>query len=135
LPRCTNHKEVQGRWDPGVFCSGHQFQVKPRNSARYIERHAEPSQGKLVRVCSGRIRGRGGGYPHGAPTYKRWLKGQLSSGEYADALRAAGFAHGFARGLSENGGSEYKCHKICTIPPTNFTYLWDDPDDIGIECR
>lgn len=88
------------------------------------------TQGKLVRVISGRVFDVGVDVRPGSPMFGRWAAAELSSENKRQFYVPQGFAHGFLV-LSETAEFTYKCTDVYT-PSVEGGIRWDDPD-IGIQ--
>ncbi len=90
----------------------------------------EHTQGKLVRVISGRVFDVGVDVRPGSPTFGQWAGAELSDENKAQLYVPQGFAHGFLV-LSEHAVFTYKCTDIYH-PASEGGIQWDDTD-IGIQ--
>lgn len=90
------------------------------------------SQGKLVRVVSGRVLDVAVDIRKGSPTFGRYFSVELSSENKLQLFIPRGFAHGFSV-LSETAVFQYKCDNPYS-PSEEAGIAWDDPD-IGIDWK
>lgn len=97
---------------------------------RGLHFQTDHTQGKLVRVISGRVFDVGVDVRPNSPTFGRWAGVELSSENKRQLYVPQGFAHGFLV-LSETAEFTYKCTDVYT-PSAEGGILWNDPD-IGIE--
>ena len=90
------------------------------------------SQGKLVRVVSGRVLDVAVDIRKGSPTFGRYFSMELSSENKLQLFIPRGFAHGFSV-LSETAVFQYKCDNPYA-PSEEAGIAWDDPA-IGIDWK
>ena len=90
------------------------------------------SQGKLVRVVSGRVLDVAVDIRKGSPTFGRYFSVELSAENKLQLFIPRGFAHGFSV-LSETAVFQYKCDNPYA-PSEEAGIAWDDPD-IGIDWK
>ena len=90
------------------------------------------SQGKLVRVVSGRVLDVAVDIRKGSPTFGRYFSVELSSENKLQLFIPRGFAHGFSV-LSETAVFQYKCDNPYA-PSEEAGIAWDDPA-IGIDWK
>ena len=88
------------------------------------------TQGKLVRVISGRVFDVGVDVRPGSPHFGAWAGAELSEENKRQLWVPPGFAHGFLV-LSESAAFTYKCTDIYD-PESDGGIRFDDPD-IGIQ--
>lgn len=88
------------------------------------------TQGKLVRVISGRVFDVGVDLRKNSSTYGKWYGEILSSENKKQLYIPEGFAHGFVV-LSDMASFVYKCTDFYD-PSSEGGIAWDDPD-IGID--
>lgn len=97
---------------------------------RGLHFQTENTQGKLVRVISGRVFDVGVDIRPNSPYFGRWAGVELSSENKRQLYVPQGFAHGFLV-LSDTAEFTYKCTDVYN-PSADGGIRWDDPD-IGIE--
>lgn len=90
------------------------------------------SQGKLVRVVSGRVLDVAVDIRKGSPTFGRYFSVELSAENKLQLFIPRGFAHGFSV-LSETAVFQYKCDNPYA-PSEEAGIAWDDPA-IGIDWK
>lgn len=96
---------------------------------RGLHFQTENTQGKLVRVISGRVFDVGVDIRPGSPYFGRWAGVELTSENKRQLYVPQGFAHGFLV-LSDTAEFTYKCTDVYN-PSADGGIRWDDPD-IGI---
>ncbi|MDL2325193.1 dTDP-4-dehydrorhamnose 3,5-epimerase [Ruminococcaceae bacterium OttesenSCG-928-A16] len=84
------------------------------------------TQGKLVRVISGRVFDVGVDLRPGSPFFGRWAAAELTSENKRQLYVPQGFAHGFLV-LSDIAEFTYKCTDLYT-PTAEGGVRWNDPD-------
>lgn len=90
------------------------------------------SQGKLVRVISGRVLDVAVDIRKGSPTYGKHVAVELSGENKRQMFIPRGFAHGFSV-LSDEVVFQYKCDAFYE-PRSEGAIAWDDPD-LGIDWK
>ena len=97
-----------------------------RGVLRGLHYQVERTQGKLVRVVSGKVLDVFVDLRRSSRTFGRWHGVRLSGENRHLAWIPAGFAHGFYV-LSENAHVLYKANEFY-FPELERTVLWNDPD-------
>jgi len=87
-------------------------------------------QGKLIRVLQGEICDVVVDIRQGSPTFRHWIKTELSADNFLQCYIPPGFAHGFFV-RSTVAEVEYKCTDFYD-PSDELRIIWNDPA-IGIE--
>jgi dTDP-4-dehydrorhamnose 3,5-epimerase len=82
-------------------------------------------QGKLIRVLQGRIFDVVVDIRRGSPTFRHWLKVDLTADNLLQCYIPAGFAHGFCV-MSDVAEVEYKCTDFYD-PSDELRIIWNDP--------
>ena len=100
-----------------------------RNTLRGLHYQYPYSQGKLVRVTSGRVFDVAVDIRRDSEHFGTWFGCELSDENKLQMWIPPGFAHGFCV-LSETADFAYRCTEYYH-PETESTILWNDPD-IGI---
>lgn len=100
-----------------------------KNTLRGLHYQHPYSQGKLVRVTSGRVFDVAVDIRRGSEHFGEWFGCELSGENKLQMWIPPGFAHGFCV-LSESADFSYKCTEYYH-PETERTIIWNDPD-IGI---
>lgn len=100
-----------------------------RNTLRGLHYQYPYSQGKLVRVTSGRVFDVAVDIRRDSEHFGTWFGCELSDENKLQMWIPPGFAHGFCV-LSETADFAYRCTEYYH-PETENTILWNDPD-IGI---
>jgi dTDP-4-dehydrorhamnose 3,5-epimerase len=90
------------------------------------------TQGKLIRVITGRVLDVAVDLRDGSHTFGKWYKIELTSENRLMFYVPKGFAHGFLT-LEDNTEFLYKCTDYYA-PEYDSGILWNDPD-IGIDWR
>ena len=96
----------------------------------------EMAQAKLVRCTSGAIYDVAVDLRKSSPTYKKWIKVELSSDNKKQLFLPRGFAHGFLT-LTDNVTFVYEVDNFYS-KEHDAGILWNDPDiniDWGIEVE
>ena len=83
------------------------------------------AQGKLVRVCSGRVFDVAVDLRRSSPTFRRWIGIELSGENHRQVWLPAGMAHGY-RVLSDAADVFYKTTDY-HAPHAEQAIRWDDP--------
>lgn len=83
-------------------------------------------QGKLIRVLLGWIFDVVVDIRKGSPTFRRWLKVELTADNLLQCYIPPGFAHGFCV-MSDVAEVEYKCTDFYD-PSNELRIIWNDPD-------
>jgi dTDP-4-dehydrorhamnose 3,5-epimerase len=83
-------------------------------------------QGKLIRVLHGKIYDVVVDIRKGSPTFRRWLKVELTADNLLQCYIPPGFAHGFYV-TSDVAEVEYKCTDFYD-PSDELRIIWNDPD-------
>jgi dTDP-4-dehydrorhamnose 3,5-epimerase len=83
-------------------------------------------QGKLIRVLQGTIFDVIVDIRKGSPTFRRWLKLELTADNFLQCYIPPGFAHGFCV-TSDVAEVEYKCTDFYD-PSDELRIIWNDPD-------
>lgn len=94
----------------------------------------EAAQAKLVRCTKGAVMDVVVDMRHGSPTYKQWIKVELSAQNYRQLLVPRGFLHGFLT-LTEEVEFLYKTDNFYNYE-ADRTIIWNDPElkiDWGID--
>ncbi len=87
-------------------------------------------QAKLVRVLQGAIVDVAVDIRQGSPTFKQWVRVELTAENFRQIYVPTGFAHGFCV-TSETAEVEYKCSDVYD-PSSELRLIWNDPE-IGVE--
>lgn len=101
-----------------------------RGILRGLHFQKQHTQGKLVRVLSGRVFDVGVDLRPTSPTFGKWTGVELNDENKNQLYVPQGFAHGFLV-LSETAVFTYKCTDVYDAAAEGGV-LWNDPD-IGIE--
>lgn len=126
----TYHKEeFEAAGIAGTFVQDNQSMSR-KGVLRGLHFQTEHTQGKLVRVLSGRVFDVGVDVRPGSPSFGKWAGAELSAENKRQLYVPEGFAHGFLV-LSETAEFAYKCTDLYT-PSAEGGILWNDPE-IGIE--
>ena len=96
-----------------------------RGTLRGLHYQTEHTQGKLVRVTSGRVFDVAVDLRRDSPTLGQWTGAELSDDNQHMLWVPPGFAHGFYV-LSERADFLYKCTDRYD-PESEVTLAWDDP--------
>lgn len=92
---------------------------------RGLHYQQQQTQGKLVRVTSGRVFDVAVDLRVSSPTFGKWVGDELSDENKRQLWVPAGFAHGFYV-LSESAEFQYKCTDYYH-PESEISIKWDDP--------
>jgi dTDP-4-dehydrorhamnose 3,5-epimerase len=87
-------------------------------------------QGKLIRVLHGKIFDVVVDIRRGSPTFRHWIKIELTADNFLQCYVPPGFAHGFCV-RSESAEIEYKCTDFYD-PSDELRIVWNDPA-IGVK--
>lgn len=90
------------------------------------------TQGKLVRVVSGRVLDVSVDIRRGSPTFGKHVAVELSGENHRQVYIPRGFAHGFVV-LSREAIFQYKCDSLYA-PQSEGAIAWNDPQ-LGIDWR
>ncbi len=96
-----------------------------RGVLRGLHYQMEQTQGKLVRVASGRVFDVAVDVRKGSPTFGQWEGVVLDDESHCQFYVPPGFAHGFVV-LSETADFVYKCTEYYH-PASEAGICWDDP--------
>ncbi|AKG22258.1 dTDP-4-dehydrorhamnose 3,5-epimerase [Calothrix sp. 336/3] len=97
-----------------------------RNVLRGLHYQIHRPQGKLVRVCSGKILDVAVDIRKSSPTLGKWVSSELSAENKYQLWIPPGFAHGFVV-LSETAEVLYKTTEYY-VPEYNRCIIWNDQD-------
>lgn len=97
-----------------------------QGTLRGLHYQVENSQGKLIRVTSGKVFDVAVDLRRNSPTLGKWVGKILSSSEREFLWIPPGFAHGFLV-LSEYAEFEYKCTDFYN-PAAERCIIWNDQD-------
>lgn len=97
-----------------------------RHVLRGLHYQVHRTQGKLVRVISGRVRDVAVDLRRSSPTFGRWVSEELSAENKRQLWIPAGFAHGFVV-LSDAADFLYKTSDYYDRDAER-TIAWNDPD-------
>ena len=84
------------------------------------------AQGKLVQVLSGEVMDVAVDVRVGSPTFRQWVREQLSETNHRQMFIPPGFAHGYCV-TSEAALFSYKCTDFYN-PATEIGVIWNDPE-------
>lgn len=113
------------------FVQGNESFTASKNTIRGLHFQTEPmTQGKLVRCTSGAIYDVVVDLRESSPTYKKWIKVELSSENKRQLLVPRGFAHGFIT-ITDNVTFSYMVDNDYSYEH-DAGFLWNDPE-IGID--
>ena len=101
-----------------------------RGTIRGLHAQRLHPQGKLIRVLQGEIFDVVVDIRKGSPTFARWIKVELTAGNFLQCYVPPGFAHGFCV-RSEFAEVEYKCTDFYD-PSDEMRIIWNDPS-IGVQ--
>ena len=126
-------------WNERKFCDAVGVEVhfvqdnhsrSKRSVLRGLHYQIKQSQGKLVRVASGRVFDVAVDLRKSSATFGRWFGTELGDDNYRQLWIPSGFAHGFLV-LSESADVLYKSTDYYA-PEHERCIMWNDPE-IGIE--
>jgi dTDP-4-dehydrorhamnose 3,5-epimerase len=100
-----------------------------RGTIRGLHAQRMHPQGKLIRVLQGEIFDVVVDIRKGSPTFRRWIKVELTADNFLQCYVPPGFAHGFCV-RSEFAEVEYKCTDFYN-PSDELRIIWNDPS-IGV---
>lgn len=102
-----------------------------KGTLRGLHFQTEPmTQAKLVRCTEGAIYDVVVDLREGSPTYKKWIKVELSKNNKRQLLVPRGFAHGFVT-LTDNVTFVYNCDNFYS-KEHDGGFKWNDPE-IGVD--
>ncbi|NTW96587.1 MAG: dTDP-4-dehydrorhamnose 3,5-epimerase [Erysipelotrichaceae bacterium] len=114
-----------------VFVQDNHSKSKTKGILRGLHFQTDPlAQTKLVRCTKGSIIDVIVDLRRGSPTYKKWLKIELSAENFKQLYIPQGFAHGFLT-LSDDVEVQYKVDRLYS-KPHDRCLRFDDPE-LGIE--
>jgi dTDP-4-dehydrorhamnose 3,5-epimerase len=101
-----------------------------RGTIRGLHAQRRHPQGKLIRVLQGEICDVIVDIRIGSPTFRRWIKAELTAANFLQCYVPPGFAHGFCV-RSAVAEVEYKCTDYYD-PADELHIIWNDPG-IGVQ--
>lgn len=113
------------------FIQSNQSFTAKRNTVRGLHFQIDPmSQAKLVRCIDGAINDVVVDLRIGSPTFKKWIKVELSKENKRQLLIPRGFAHGFIT-LTDNVTFSYMVDNDYSLEH-DIGFQWNDPE-IGVD--
>jgi dTDP-4-dehydrorhamnose 3,5-epimerase len=101
-----------------------------RGTIRGLHAQRLHPQGKLIRVLAGEIFDVVVDIRKGSPTFRRWIRVEMTSRNMVQTYVPSGFAHGFCV-VSQFAEVEYKCTDFYD-PADELRIIWDDAS-LGIK--